>query len=740
MEKRAIAITRLSSIGAARLGGRFAGIGGALLIALALGTSLVFTYVASQGRDYGDYFIPLLLANGLAVIFLLSLILFNAWVLWKQWQTGILGSRLAVRIALLVGVLTVTPATVVFGFSWQFLSRGVDSWFSMEVRDALDHAILVGQNSIDGSRLATLDNAKQAARALNKADEAYLPQVLEVLRDQFHLSQITLLDRRGVLVADVFQPLAGNSLFRPEELRELLRHAQPYARVEPDARGSLIVKALMPVRRPNGRYWLYLAQPIPQQVAAAMEGMQSAYKRYQRLELLRKPMKTAFELSLISVLLVSALSALWLALFLSRRLASPVGHLAAGTRAVARGVFAPIEPHGLADDELGILVHSFNSMIQQLDQAQRGATTARLQADERRAFVETILGHLSTGVMAFDMSGHLSVANSAAAQILRVPLDVDPGTAISDLAARHPELGPVFNWLAERLKSPLQERQQELVLERSQGNQTLLLRCAPLPPSGAEPDYGEPAGILWVFDDISVLIQGQRAAAWSEVARRLAHEIKNPLTPIQLSAERLRRKYLDELGPAGELLDRATRTIINQVETLKVMVDAFSEYARQPQLRMVPVDLNALINEVLDLYREPGQHKTGQLARGIHLESDLDLQLPALQADPDRLRQVLHNLLRNALDALPDDHHITLRSRLRRDHGTSWVDLEVLDDGPGFPPDMLERVFEPYVTSKAKGTGLGLAIVKKIVEEHAGQIRAENRAEQGARVWISLPI
>ncbi|WP_051181259.1 ATP-binding protein [Thermithiobacillus tepidarius DSM 3134] len=756
-ERRTAPVSRLSTLGVGRLGGGFASGWGVVILLLALGASLTFTYIASQGRDYGDLFIPLLIGNGAAVVLLFALILFNIFVLWRQWRAGILGTRLAARLVLIIAVLTVTPAAAVFGFSWLFLNRGIDSWFSVEVRDALDQALSVARSSIEQSRLDTLGAAQSIARALEEQGEDKPLATLMRMRAQFRLAEATLLEEDGRIIGTSSDSLTLAPALPTGDMLAVARGSRPYAVVEPNARGDLVIKVLVPVastRLAPPRRLLYVVNPLPRQLTAAADSVQLAYKRYQRLELMRDPMKTAFKLSLTSVLLVTGLTALWLSLFLSRRLAAPIGHLAAGTRAVARGEFAPVLP-GAGHDEMGILVHSFNSMTRQLAQAQRSAAQAQAQAEERRAFVETILAHLSTGVMTFNAEGRLAVINAAAAHILRIPFDEELGLSAAELIARHPELSPFFGWLQNCLAHPERDCQQELVLDRVLGKQTLLLRGAPLPPARpveeqeSAPAVHGPAGFVLVFDDITTLIQAQRSAAWSEVARRLAHEIKNPLTPIQLSAERLRRKYLAQLGAAGEPLDRATRTIINQVETLKVMVDAFSEYARQPQLRIRPLDLNALINETLELYREQGQHLItpaslpiagDAAAKGIYIETDLDPTLPLVEADAGRLRQVLHNLLRNALDALSEGHRIEIRTRAQGGgNGELRVQLTVADDGPGFPPELLERVFEPYVTSKPRGTGLGLAIVKKMVEEHGGQITADNRPTGGARIVITLP-
>lgn len=738
------AVRRLSTLGVARLGGGFASGWGVLVLLFALAGTIAMTYLASQGRDYGGYFIPLLIANGIAVLLLAVLIFYNALVFWRQWRAGILGTRLAMRLVLLVAVLTVTPAGVIFGFSWQFLNQGVDSWFNVEVRDALEQAMSVARSSIEQNRSTTLEAAQNIALALEDTGSNAMPiEMLMRMRSQHHLAEATLLDENGRIIASSsdFLSLAPRPV--SPDMLTLARARYPYTLVEPDPNGKLVIKVLLTLNRANfaqPQRFLYVMNPLPQELTAAADSIQLAYQRYQRLELIRDPMKAAFNLSLTSVLLITILTSLWISLFLSRRLAAPIGHLAAGTRAVARGEFAPLLPVG-GHDEMGILVHSFNSMTRQLAQAQRNAARARQQAEARRAFLETILGHLSSGVMTFDVQGHLTTANAAVNQLLGVTMERELGEPVDYLKRRHPEYAALFEWVEHRFARRDRYIQEELVVERGSGRQVLLLRAAALPQSAPtednERDEEHPGqgGFVLVFDDITTLLQAQRSAAWSEVARRLAHEIKNPLTPIQLSAERLRRKYLSQLGEAGEPLDRATRTIINQVESLKVMVDAFSEYARQPQLRLRPLDLNALILDVLELYREQNAREGG-----VRIVTDLDPTLPLVEADAGRLRQVLHNLVRNALDVLSPNQRLEIRTRASGGaEGALNVHLSVSDTGPGFPPEILERVFEPYVTTKPKGTGLGLAIVKKMVDEHGGQISASNRPEGGAQVLIVLP-
>ncbi|MCL5669196.1 MAG: ATP-binding protein, partial [Gammaproteobacteria bacterium] len=398
--------------------------------------------------------------------------------------------------------------------------------------------------------------------------------------------------------------------------------------------------------------------------------------------------------------------------------------LAEGTRAVAAGDYTlrlPLQ----SKDELGFLVVSFNDMTQKIEQARDALNLSQQRAEGQRAYLQALLQHLSSGVLTLDHQQRLRTANATASELLGATLDAHAGTPLDAIAERHPHLGAFIATLRHHLAEPAGEWREEVILEGPGARKIRLCRGTALPATESEGDY------LIVFDDVTALIQAQRDAAWGEVARRLAHEFKNPLTPIQLSAERLRHKYLKTLDAReGELLDRLTHTIVQQVEVMKDMVNAFADYARNPQLQTRPLDVNRLINEVLDLYR--GQRSSAQF------QTQLEDSLPPVEADAGRLRQLLHNLIKNALEATPDSRaRITLST-----HSVppDFVEISVRDYGPGIPREIMAQIFEPYVTTKPRGTGLGLAIVKKIAEEHGGALSAENPPDGGARLVLRLPV
>jgi nitrogen fixation/metabolism regulation signal transduction histidine kinase len=507
----------------------------------------------------------------------------------------------------------------------------------------------------------------------------------------------------------------------PAVLRQV-RMQQPYSAIEETAPGELELRVAVPVNDRTGQTLvLQLMQPVPAELARDAAMVQEAYRDYQELSFSRAGLTRLYTLTLTLSLGLALLSALLLAIMFSERLSAPLGFLAAGTRAVAQGDFShrsPVRTH----DELGVLTESFNAMTDQLAEAQAAAQRHQDELTAAKAYLEGVLANLSAGVISFDAAFRLRSANRSAERILGMDLGPLTDTSAEDWERAVPRLAHLGRTArAQFARAAGGTWEQQLEADTQIGKQVLLLRGSTL-ASGDELSY------IVVFDDITHLLQAQRYAAWGEVARRLAHEIKNPLTPIQLSAERIQHRLGGRLEPAeAEILQRSTHTIVNQVTALKSMVDAFSLYARSPEPDLQPVDLNVLIREVLELYA----------SSRVTLVQELDSGLPPVPGDSAKLRQVIHNLLQNAEHALA--RRADARVVVRTESLGGSVRLSLSDNGPGFPENLISRVFEPYVTSKSKGTGLGLAIVKKIVEEHNGAISVANRGQGGATVEIVLP-
>jgi nitrogen fixation/metabolism regulation signal transduction histidine kinase len=467
--------------------------------------------------------------------------------------------------------------------------------------------------------------------------------------------------------------------------------------------------------------------PASERVSVLSEKLEQAYNRYKELSFLRQSLKRNFSLTLFLVLIFAVLSAVWAAFFSARRLVAPIANIAAGTKAVAGGDYDRQLPVPRRADELAFLVASFNAMTRRIRQARDHADRSQREVEGQRAYLETVLARLSSGVLTFDAQRKLRTANPAAGKILGVNMNQVAGASIANMG----QDSPILRQFAEGLETPLGEMQNEwrgeLTLFGGEGRKVLICRTTPF----AQPNGR--IGHIVLFDDVTALIRAQRDAAWGEVARRLAHEIKNPLTPIQLSAERLRHKYLKSMPQEdAKVLDRATHTIVQQVEAMKSMVNDFSDYAKPPQMAAKPVELEHLVREVIDLYRG---------SQGIKFVVEMHASEARVEADPLRIRQVVHNLLKNAIEALEgvSDAEVSLISKVVKLDEHPNYEFRVQDNGPGIPKEMKQQLFEPYVTTKQKGTGLGLAIVKKIVEEHGGIIWAEN-CDKGACMVMQLPM
>jgi nitrogen fixation/metabolism regulation signal transduction histidine kinase len=512
-----------------------------------------------------------------------------------------------------------------------------------------------------------------------------------------------------------------------EELRAKRERGHAYLEPLPDATHEVHAAILLPGAQ-GGEQIVWGRFPVPVAINERILAVQDVQDALSQLEETKTWLEIAFTLSLSLVLLVAILAAAYAAFFIAERLISPVQQLMQATRAVARGDF-DTKVSLTQRDEIGFLVNSFNDMTQRLALARQEALRSEQRLEGERSKLEVILAGITTGVISFAPDYTIRTANKAAGEILGVGLEGHVGESLARLAEKNPLLRQIQNVCERHFEQGSTEWREQITLRGDLGNRELVCACKPLPSEG---EWA--VGYVLVFDDITVLMQAQREAAWGEVARRLAHEIKNPLTPIQLSAERMRRRFLVDGNEDLDLLDRATHTIIQQVDSMKGMVDAFSEYARAPDLDIAPLDLNALIGEVTELYRDQ--------ARPVAFRMDLDQALPPIDADIGRLRQVMHNLIRNASEAIEGqaDAEIRVTTAVREQADGPYVEIVVGDNGPGFAADIIDRAFLPYVTSKAKGTGLGLAIVRKLVEEHGGTIRAGNNERRGAEVSILLPL
>lgn len=700
-----------------------------VFLAVALGTVLLYllSRASSNTAAFSQNYTLLLVLNLGVALALMGLIGYQLWVLWKKLKQRVFGTKLTLRILWMFALMALLPGALVYGVSVQFLNKSIESWFDVRVDNALEGGLSLGQSALENLRQDLVKKGEVMALALadNPASE-HLTQ-LNRLREQTGVQEATLFSARGKVLA--ISGAESTSLL-PEmpsaSVMRQVRQQQPFSAIETiSGKDGLFVRVVVPVNvltLSEDVRILQLLEQVPKRLARDAETVQEVYRDYQELSVSRQGLKRIYGMTLTLTLLLTLLSAIALAFFLSQKLSAPLGLLAESTRAIAKGDFTQINPVQ-SSDELGALTLSFNRMTRQLADASVAVEKKQQQLEAGKIYLESILAHLSSGVLTFDEKMHLRGANPRAGEILDADLGVMRGLPLHAWGSRDVDLQPLSLAVAQQFDSAEnREWRQQIEFTGDAGKQVLLVRGTRLP--GAADN-----GYVVVFDDITHLLQAQRDAAWGEVARRLAHEIKNPLTPIQLSAERLEHKLADKLNEAdAEVLTRSTQTIVNQVAALKSMVDAFAEYARSPQLNLTQLELNPLVREVLTLYE----------SSGVHIKVDLATVLPPVSGDATLLRQVMHNLMRNAEDALTGLAEGEIRVRTEVVDGP-WVRLAIEDNGGGFPEALMGRLFEPYVTTKSKGTGLGLAIVKKIVDEHHGRIQAQNIEPHGARVNILLP-
>jgi nitrogen fixation/metabolism regulation signal transduction histidine kinase len=712
---------------------RWIAIGQVLLwSAIGLGAFLLLAKSVQNSAQFGLLQPWILLVDTCGVVVLSVLLSRQLWRLVRDYRAHVPGSRLTARTVGIFGALVIAPLLIVYVSSLSFINVGIDSWFKDEFKNGLSDALGLSRAALDLRMREYSERTVMLAESLTATEPLSLQGKLDAERDASQALEIALFGQHGrILAASLENALGTLPSQPPPDLMRQMEQRLTYVSLEPQSGGRYIIRTAAVLPRTNAARearFVVAVYAVPAQLAALSEAVQDTYSRYGNLAAEREPLKGMFRLTLTLVVLLAMLAAIYLAIYSAQRLVRPVQDLIAGTRAVGKGDFGTRLPLP-SRDEMGFLVHSFNDMTKRLRRARAEATHSQQEVERERTRLAIILARLSTGVLAIDRSMTVRTANEAAGAILGSDLSAATGRALPELAAGNERLGQFVAALAVRFAGGREEWREQLDLDGAGGRRTLMCACTPLP--------GEDSGVgfVIVFDDITALLQAQRDAAWGEVARRLAHEIKNPLTPIQLSAERLRRRLLAGMSERdAEILERGTRTIVQQVQTMQQMVNAFSEYARAPEMHITRFSLNQLVTEVADLYRSQDPR--------TQIRLELDARIEGIEADRGRVRQILNNLVTNALEALDGvgSPLLEISTRLEAGGDAEYAALSVCDNGPGFQRELLGRVFDPYVTSKPKGTGLGLAIVKKIIEEHGGRIDADNRPEGGARVRVVLPV
>ena len=693
-----------------------------LLVALAAALVYSLTLATNSGSPLSEYFWWLIAAGGLIVTILLAILLRYGWLLLRHNRHNMLGSRLTRRLALMFTLIAVLPGLFLFGVSAQFISYSINSWFGNDTAQALESSLTLSKSALDN----TLDNTIEQAAALQveiisrTSMGGTAAEALRLSGETARFSQVGLYNP-----ADGTTELISNPAALPpppaekEVAEELQRHGS--SRSVTNINGKLYAQGwlVLPAAQEKGKA-LFFRRPIPDNVARDAELIENARSKYAELTYAKQGLQTFFLITLLAAALLSIMLALVIALYFARRFIEPILSLAEGAKAVAQGDFSQPRPV-YRNDELGQLTRLFNHMTEQLAIAREAEELNRIRQEAARHYLETVLESLTAGVITLDETGRLKTLNRSAENILGLPLSELSGSNWHDW----PQSVPQYLLLTELFQTILATEHTGKPVQTAYtgGDEAriLLAKATPLPA-----DNG--GGTVLVFDDITLLVRAQKEAAWGEVAKRLAHEIRNPLTPIQLSAERLAWKLQDKLGEQdAQILARSTDTIIKQVAAMKEMVEAFRNYARAPALKLEKQDLNKIIEEVLLLYEA-----------GACTFDAVFSNIPAVMyADTTAIRQVLHNIFKNAAEAAEEAAQPEVH--IHTDNTDGQITLTVTNNGKSFSKDMLANAFEPYVTDKPTGTGLGLPVVKKIVEEHGGRIALSNPAEGGACVKITLP-
>jgi nitrogen fixation/metabolism regulation signal transduction histidine kinase len=704
-------------------------------IALWLAALYLLASAAQNSAEFDRWLPWILLVNVCGMLTLGVLLAGKLLRLVRDYRRHVPGSRLAARTVAIFSVLAVLPILVVYYFALQFLNRGIDSWFELEVSQGLKDTRELSHAAIEVRVREFLQHTQVVAHSMTQLPDFQLAENLDKHRRESSAVEFTVVGPQGrILAVSSDRPMDMLPVPATDEMLLQLRRGQPYVSLDTDVVGGYVIRAASPLddggTASAGSRVLIALYPVPQQLSQLADTVQRSYTQYANLVQLRRPLKSTFLLILSFVVLMSLIAAVYGAFFAAARLVQPVQDLIAGTRAVAKGNY-DTQLRLASRDELGFLVTSFNDMTKRLGRAREETRRSQQAVEAERAGLAVILARLSTGVVSLEADLTVRTANQAASAILGADLEASIGKRFDDFACQSALFSQFLSLVKQRLAFQKFDWREQMELLSESGRRVLMCACTALPN-----DTGGAPSLVLVFDDITTLLQAQRDAAWGEVARRLAHEIKNPLTPIQLSAERMQRKLMPGLNVQdAQVLERATHTIVAQVDAMKQMVNAFSEYARAPDMHVSRFDLNQLITEVVDLYR-------AQLS-ATEIRLRLSPDLPALTADRMRIRQILNNLLTNSLEALEGrpDARVEIETQVADDAATQGGSTAIIvaDNGPGFQRELIGTVFDPYVTSKTKGTGLGLAIVKKIVEEHGGRIEADNQRAGGARVKILLP-
>ena len=715
-------------------GGKLITLIGLCLFVFMLSSLLMMSKTLQNSELFDRFYLALLLFNTLGLISLSILIILNLKRLIRQLKNRVIGSRMTVRIVILFSLLSVTPVLVVYYFSLDFLHRGIDSWFDLRVEQALDDSLELSRLALDVRMRELLNTTEKIAEELAESNDSELTFYIDQIRERINANELTLLTKKGVIVVSSSNDTKSLLPNTPEEAI-LLRLTQNnnYIGIDLIKNKGLMIRAVvnLPATDIDEKEKIVQAlYPISERMNQLAANVQTSFIEYQELSYLREQLKFSFIIILTLVLLFSIFSAVWAAFYSARTLSAPIKDLAQGTRDIAKGNYNTKLPVP-SNDELGFLVASFNDMTDKISQARDTAKNSQQEAESQQIYLETILSRLSSGVIVLNKNGKIEKSNISAAQILQIEINDLNEKNIDNIINTSPNLKNFFECISNNISEKTDDWREQITLSEKTGNQIIMINGSILMDSN-----NLVSKYIIVFDEITALVEGQRDAVWSEIARRLAHEIKNPLTPIQLATERLRNKYLSSSDSNNvEMLDRMTNTIIQQVETMKVMLNDFSDYARSSDSKKEEIEIEHLLQEGVDLF--------GNMNHGSKININIEKNLPKIHGDEKKLRRVLNNLLTNAVDAnaMGLDNSLKISAKVLNIEDNKIIEIRIMDSGPGIDPLVENDLLEPYVTTKEKGTGLGLAIVKKIIDEHSGTFWLENnREENGACAVIRLPV
>ena len=706
------------------------------LTAILLGISLAILNLSTRNPDNADGIFGWLAPLNIAIIVILSfLILFNLYQAITRLRTQQAGSRFTLRLMMAFSILTIVPVLIVTYFSMNFLGDRIDSWFNIKIESALDDSLELARSSLNVRMRQHLYDVEKVARELTVTDSLDYASKIESRRSQLGAYEMILLGKNNrILVYSGDNQDVGTIIphFPADEIMRSLASRGYMNRLEYVGDENLYSRVAITLRPSSTGTTMVLSAlfPFSDREQRLSSNVQEARNQYQNINYQRGLIKQSFRLTLFLIMVLSILFSVWAAFLYSKRLTTPVRKLLEGTLAVASGNLQKKLPVSDKDD-FSLLARSFNTMTTRLSDARHESEQSQQQVQRQHDYLNVVLDHLTSGVITIDDKHVIRRINAAAEHVLQVPLSDFINHSLSDVGEKHEVLEPLLEAVTPHLERHEKEWQCEVSLLLNTGRQMLVCRGTALPQL-----IDGSAGHVLVLEDITDVLQAEHEAAWSEVARRLAHEIKNPLTPIRLSAERLQHRLHPELSEdSADLLQRMSRTIVNQVDNLKGMVDAFSDYARAPALRLQSVDLSALVSEVAELYQVNDQGVT------VVVEPS---KVPKLHLDSGRIRQLVVNLLKNAFEAFDEESElrkVTIETLVCEDmRGKPEVELRITDTGPGIPADILPNLFDPYVSSKQKGSGLGLSIVKKIVEEHSARVVARNNEIKGAAISVYFPV